>query len=149
MPKQMASTRAEGPTSLVSFEGLEYSHLQALQLDGTDGAWYCCQCPHENHLVHWKGPHPFEMLKCASCKHVACRACQTTDILAVLDKGTNDELLAISCKSDNVRYGSICPLCGLSHRARTEPKEARRLLNILKSRGPTGEAPPGTTPLIF
>lgn len=86
------------------------------QIDG-DGLWKCCR-GHEQELIHWNGSHPFKRLKCNRCEHILCRQCQSTAILTCLEGYTvlQNEYREVS---GLVSYGSICPTCGLTHRARS------------------------------
>jgi hypothetical protein len=136
-------SRAETPTPRELFHGLEFEDLQALYQDGTDGAVYCCQCGHENRLTHWCGANPFRKMDCARCGHISCKYCQTTGIFCPLDT-PQAEIVEVPCPASNnaragVPYGTLCPRCGLSHRAIQVPdvlisKPGRSLFGFRKAR---------------
>ena len=82
-----------------------------------DGALYCCACFKETTLVHKKGRHPFDKLKCFNCSHICCSKCYTTDILAKKNLG-GDQVSVSRSDEKEVPYLTVCPQCGLTHRAR-------------------------------
>jgi hypothetical protein len=82
------------------------------------GALYCCRCYKETTLVHIKGPHPFENLRCQNCCHICCQKCYTTDILAKSDLCDGQPVSNSQFRDDEIPYLTVCPDCGLSHRTR-------------------------------
>ncbi|ORY16314.1 hypothetical protein BCR34DRAFT_557626 [Clohesyomyces aquaticus] len=81
-----------------------------------DGAFYCCH-GHENHLVHYKGDHPFKYLTCGTCKHKFCSRCQASNVLSKNVLSQSDPVPVPPMPNREVPYGQVCPSCGLSHRA--------------------------------
>jgi hypothetical protein len=108
---------AELPTRWEQFEGMEYAHLRYAQQDGTDGAWWCSECNHENLIVHYQGSHPSGMMNCAKCGSVVSQHCHRSDIFTILDWAPGYQFTVAGSFSGEVPYGSVCPQCGLSHRA--------------------------------
>lgn len=85
--------------------------------DYDDGAWECCNpsCGHQNPLVHYHGDYPFCFLRCASCHHVMCRNCPSSEILTHIIPLEGSSVTVSSCQGE-VPYIEVCSTCGLTHR---------------------------------
>lgn len=79
-----------------------------------DGIWLCCN-GHENGLIHWKGPHPFEHLQCKQCDHIICGKCCSADILIPEPKSVLPMTLQSEPAGGVWRNCRVCFQCGLSH----------------------------------
>ncbi|CAO2649100.1 Nn.00g100490.m01.CDS01 [Neocucurbitaria sp. VM-36] len=114
-----AAVLAEAPTESYLIHENKYPSIRALRTDADigDGLWICCHCRNENILRHYKGPFPFQYLRCNRCNRVLCSECHTSEILSTVPFG-------MICASQpagyrELRYCHVCSTCGLSHRAET------------------------------
>jgi hypothetical protein len=84
-----------------------------------DGVWICLSCRFENLLIHYRGSHPFKHLTCGACDAVFSQKCKSSNILKA-DGGLSCDVFAAGGELQSgceLRAGSVCPTCGLTHRA--------------------------------
>jgi hypothetical protein len=110
------SQRAEQKWRLSQYieAGAEFPYLCATGDKQGDGLWVC-HCRHENQLVHYAGPHPFNSLRCGKCEHILCESCPTSAILTPLKQVTAESLIPRGREPTSFCW--VCQHCGLSHRA--------------------------------
>jgi hypothetical protein len=111
---------AEAPTEPWLLEENKYPAIRALRTDADigDGLWLCCYCHHENILRHWKGPFPFQYLRCDRCTRKLCSGCHSSEVLTPLPYGMIHA--PRPAPGREVRYCHVCTNCGLTHRAEME-----------------------------
>jgi hypothetical protein len=110
------SQRAEQKWRLSQYieAGAEFPYLCATGDKQGDGLWVC-HCRHENQLVHYAGPRPFNYLRCGKCEHILCESCPTSAILTPLKQVTSESLIPRGREPTSFCW--VCQHCGLSHRA--------------------------------
>jgi hypothetical protein len=103
------------------YSASEYPNLRTNVPEDPGDRLMICSCKRETILKLWKGPHPFKTLKCAGCDQTPNQQTFTTEILkqigypilrvAIVPEWRYGELI-------EVPYGSVCPGCGLTYRAK-------------------------------
>ena len=91
----------------------------ALGDDPGDGI-YICSCGHENKLLLYKGAHPFGNVSCARCDQVPNLFSKVSSVMILIADTVLQFATALARPNpdDNeAPYGSLCPKCGLTHRA--------------------------------
>ncbi|KAF2749720.1 hypothetical protein M011DRAFT_465393 [Sporormia fimetaria CBS 119925] len=101
---------------------MQFGQITKINSDDTDGAWYCHRCTRENAVIHYLGAHPFVQMRCGQCNHVACTDCYMTSILTpinpdILGPAPGNKYRIADIVPGHESYGSICPNCGITHRA--------------------------------
>ncbi|KAF2242593.1 hypothetical protein BU26DRAFT_570669 [Trematosphaeria pertusa] len=94
-----------------------------------DGYFICATCGTENTLIHSPGPYPFAYVRCISpyCKpadplgHVITATAETSRVIQRFPSTANDPIpvpLLTGVLKATPPFFTVCPVCGLSHRAR-------------------------------
>jgi len=97
--------------------GAENPHLMTANNKQIDGLWVC-HCGEENHLIHYRGAHPFKQLNCTKCHHIMCNECRTSEIITPIPNQATEVFRSrFSAEGSEMAYCSVCQNCGLSHRA--------------------------------
>lgn len=102
-------------TSGSSFEGCVDSFL----VDRPASIWKCHKCDQLRPLKHNNGAHVFRYMKC-NCGHTICTDCDSNTLDLDPDRRlrTGDPLSVAPYATQECPYFSVCPRCGLSHRAK-------------------------------
>jgi hypothetical protein len=117
-------------------------------LDDAPATWTCCRCGTHNPVSIHPGAHPVGALACI-CPHKPCSACKTAgqvkpfqpmDEPAMVPCGPASPGTAIPPGDDTakekrteLRFGIVCPACGLSWRAREFGKRWSKTLRKMPS----------------
>lgn len=135
-----------------------------------DGEWVCCVCGTSNDVHIYPGAHPLGALAC-DCLHKPCHACKVSGQVKPFLPMTEPAMVpcgdstfnsdrandngkgkgkATTTKANELRFGIICPSCGLSWRARESGKRFSKTLRKMPSvslHRATYPAPPGENKL--
>ncbi|KAJ4344844.1 uncharacterized protein N0V89_012588 [Didymosphaeria variabile] len=109
-------------------------------IDHATATWDCCACGTRNHVYVHPGQHPLGFLAC-DCPHKPCSACLTSGQVkpflpmnepAMVPCG-NAASAAEGEPGNEIRFGIVCPSCGLSWRAREFGKRFSKTLRKMPS----------------
>ncbi|KAF2440864.1 hypothetical protein P171DRAFT_434611 [Karstenula rhodostoma CBS 690.94] len=114
-------------------------------IDDATATWTCCACGTRNNAYIHAGPHPLGALAC-DCPHKPCAACTTAGQVKPFQP--MDEPAMVPCgdvssgsdggpekakEKEELRFGIVCPECGLSWRARELGKRWSKTLRKMPS----------------
>ena len=100
-----------------------------------ESEWRCCKCGTSTPIHVRAGNHPLGALAC-ECPHKACSSCKTTGLVRPFLPMEEPCMVPISEENKGIRFGVLCPCCGLSWRA----KEIGRYKKTLRKMPSLGQS---------
>jgi hypothetical protein len=79
--------------------------------------WHCCKCGTANAIYAGDDNHQLGALAC-ECPHKPCGSCKTTGLVKPFLPMEEPCMVPVSEVDKEIRFGVLCPCCGLSWRAK-------------------------------